>query len=258
MANIQQRLRKRGAGMVNPFPQYTIPPLTNLWGWWNSLNAYTDDGTTLCSNSGVDVCKQLTDLSGNSRHLTQGTAGYRPTWYSAQQNGYPALRFDRSDDFMSKSSETLAQPLTMYCVGKNNFPGYSGVFIGGSDSSTNTPSRSTLFLTSTAPNYITFSAGSSVADLGTTASNSYFMAMGVANGASSFSIINTSAPVSLSGTGSLGNTTLSIGAYSDGTFLLGGDIVEILIFSQAHSSSAGEGLAVRQYLNQKYALGLSL
>ena len=46
------------------------------------------------------------DISGNARHVTQGTGSARPVRKTGIQNGLAVVRFDGSDDFMSVASST--------------------------------------------------------------------------------------------------------------------------------------------------------
>jgi len=49
------------------------------------------------------------DFSGNGKHLLQGTLGKRPIFKTNQVNGFPALRFDGSDDEMRTAAFAYAQ-----------------------------------------------------------------------------------------------------------------------------------------------------
>jgi hypothetical protein len=58
-----------------------------------------------------------TDLSGNSRSATQGTAGFRPVYrVSATGLNKPALVFDGVDDYMQTTQWVGSQPQTRYLV----------------------------------------------------------------------------------------------------------------------------------------------
>ena len=54
----------------------------------------------------------------NARHLVQATGTLKPTYRSSYINGRPAVESDGVDDFLRYSGVTLAQPLTIYFVGK--------------------------------------------------------------------------------------------------------------------------------------------
>lgn len=242
----KMQLDKRHSGCIADLVAFASPPTANLFGWWNASNAYTDDGTTLCSNSGVDVCKQLTDLSGNSRHLTQITAGYRPTWYSSQLNSFPSVRFDGSDDRIVKTSIAQAQPLTVVWVWKQSvFNDNQCWALQANNDAYVKSSNSKLRVASSF-------------DDGTTLSiNTFYMGFIVLNGASSLSKINNSADT----TGSTGTDALdkvNLGCNNGESGFMTGDVCEMMIYSSAYASTSGEGLQIRRYLNSKYNLGLTL
>lgn len=58
------------------------------WGEASELTGLAD----------ADPVESWTDLSGNARHLAQGTAGNRPTFRTNVINGHPVVRFDGVDD----------------------------------------------------------------------------------------------------------------------------------------------------------------
>lgn len=97
-------LNQQGAGAWSPLD------LPDLEGWWDA----SDDGSFTYS-SGTRV-SQWSDLSGNSRHLVNSTAGTQPT-RSATVNGLDAIDFDRTrGDFLATTEFTLAQPLWVWYV----------------------------------------------------------------------------------------------------------------------------------------------
>jgi hypothetical protein len=63
----------------------------------------TTGGSLVAADGGV---ARWEDKSGNARHMTQGTAGSRPTRKTAIQNSLAVLRFDGLNDFMSVPSST--------------------------------------------------------------------------------------------------------------------------------------------------------
>jgi hypothetical protein len=63
-----------------------------------SLYDSTAGGSLVAADGGV---ARWEDKSGNARHMTQGTAGSRPTRKTAIQGGLDVLRFDGSNDAMS-------------------------------------------------------------------------------------------------------------------------------------------------------------
>ncbi len=81
---------------------------TGLQAWYDASDSATlfdatTGGSLVAADGGV---ARWEDKSGNSRHMTQGTAGSRPTRKTAIQGGLDVLRFDGSADFMSVASST--------------------------------------------------------------------------------------------------------------------------------------------------------
>jgi lysophospholipase L1-like esterase len=74
------------------------------------------------------------DKSGCGNYVTQATAGKRPLLYLATANGYAirALRFDGVDDVLAKVDFELAQPNTLFVVGKTRPYGKVNQMIVGS------------------------------------------------------------------------------------------------------------------------------
>ena len=77
---------------------WTPADITGLTGWWDASDSST---VTLVSGK----VSQWDDKSGNSRHLTQGTDGSRPT-YAGTINGLSVLTFDGTDDFLAHTTDT--------------------------------------------------------------------------------------------------------------------------------------------------------
>lgn len=83
--------------------------ITGLQFWVKSDAGVTKDGS--------DLVATWADQSGNARDLTEATN--KPLWVSSLVNGLPAIRFDGSNDKLTTSSFTVAQPLTVFIVSKN-------------------------------------------------------------------------------------------------------------------------------------------
>lgn len=90
----------------NATSQWSPLLLTSLAGWYDASQAA---GVV---ESGGSI-SQLTDLSGNSRHLVQGTAAKRPTLTASGQNGLNVATFDGTDDFLLWSSWVQTQPFSI-------------------------------------------------------------------------------------------------------------------------------------------------
>lgn len=60
------------------------------------------------------------DQSGHAHHVTQATENKQPQWVPDQLNGYPAIRFDGVNDFLSSSAFTALPTGTLILVYKLN------------------------------------------------------------------------------------------------------------------------------------------
>jgi hypothetical protein len=101
-------------------PSSTFSPsnISGLQFWVRSDLGITKDGS--------DLVSQWNDQSGNARNLTEATN--QPLWVNSLINGYPAIRFDGSNDKMRTASFSISQPLTIFMVAKpvthTNLDGY--------------------------------------------------------------------------------------------------------------------------------------
>jgi hypothetical protein len=80
-------------------PSWTPDELADLERWWDFSDAatlFTDAGTTPVSSDGA-LIYQANDQSGNGDHAVQATAGNRPEYKTAIQNGRAAALFTASD-----------------------------------------------------------------------------------------------------------------------------------------------------------------
>lgn len=92
-----------------PAGGWTPADITGLGAWYDAsdLASLTLDGSGYCS--------EWRDLSGNGRHLSQGTGSAQPRSGVRTQNGLPVLDFDGNDS-MSVAFSTLSQPNTVLAV----------------------------------------------------------------------------------------------------------------------------------------------
>lgn len=59
------------------------------------------------------------DRSGNGNDATQATAGFKPTYQTAEQGGQPVVRFDGGDRLTAAAATiTVAQPYTVIAVAR--------------------------------------------------------------------------------------------------------------------------------------------
>ena len=101
--------------------------IAGLQAWYDASDASTlydatTGGSLVAANGAV---ARWEDKSGNSRHATQSTSGFRPVRKTAQQNGLGALEFTASSSqrlAVSDSASTLkflhGSTYTLFCVVK--------------------------------------------------------------------------------------------------------------------------------------------
>lgn len=77
---------------------------------WYPVHKLTFDADALVN--------KVRDLSGNRRHLLQGTLGKRPIFKTGQINGKPVLRFDGVDDELRTAAFAYNQPVNISVVVK--------------------------------------------------------------------------------------------------------------------------------------------
>jgi hypothetical protein len=227
-----------GAAYGNSFDPRSLSPA--LW--------LSDTG----SNPG-----QWDDISGNNRHATQATPENRPEIVENVQNGRQVRRFDGVNDLMLiDMSASFSQPVTIFCVVKNNInpANINGRII---HSSSSIDSETNLFL----PIALNV-GGSHIWNFGTdtTTAVSFGSNMQIlcvnANGASSSTIRNgVSIFTGNPGLNALARYVSIGGRYHDGLRNFNGDIAEILVFPTALSTS--DRKSVENYLAKKWGLGFN-
>lgn len=98
------------------------------------LAAWFDVSQAAGVTTGAGGIASLNDLSGNARHLAQGTSTKRPALTAAGQAGRDIATFDGIDDALITGAWAQAQPLTLYIAckitansaGSSAFVGFSG------------------------------------------------------------------------------------------------------------------------------------
>lgn len=111
----------RALGRQAGVAAFTPASLPGLVGWWKA------DALTGLSNT--DPVSSWTASVGPA--LVQGTAGARPTYRTAAQNGLSVVRFDGTDDFLAAASTiTPKHVLIAAKYSAATFLGYDGLFTG--------------------------------------------------------------------------------------------------------------------------------
>lgn len=115
------RRQSRAAGGATPAWDPTDLAGLALWLDASDISTLSQDtgGSTPVTTSG-DPVGRWADKSGNSRHLTQATAGRRPTYQAAgRDTGQPALSLDDIDDGLTRATGHVPPgALTLALVGK--------------------------------------------------------------------------------------------------------------------------------------------
>jgi hypothetical protein len=193
-----------------------------------------------------DPVATWTDSSGNGNDVTQGTAGTRPLYKTAIQNGLPVVRFDGTDDYMIHTTLNVSQPGTVFIVGKTLAGEGNTRFMDGETTGTD---RWIFGTSSTNADYQIY-AGTSV-DTGTPDTAFHYFTV-VFNGASSAGWVDA---VSLFAS-NLGAQNLAsgitVGAGQNGDENLTGDIGELLLYDS--ELSAPDRASVEAYLAAKWGL----
>lgn len=217
------------------------------------------------SDTGADA-SQWDDISGNGRHATQATAGFRPSIQTNSLNGKQVRRFDGTDDFLVMgSSFSILNSRT-----------YAAVFAVVKTNATTTGVN---------PNFVTFNfSGSGRLGLGVVDSPSQFRAGGRRVEADSFTaatqtrstnacivtaeaayssgiirlgVDSTYAQLSLPSSGSSSandSTVAEVGRA--GTAYINGDIAEVLIYNNPLTTT--ERRRIEIYLAIKYNITAAL
>lgn len=100
--------------------KYNIPLYSRALNTFSSMDLWLK-AETLALSDGAAV-SSWADSSGAGNTATQGTAGYRPTFQTNELNGYPAVRFDGTDDYMVSNAPTGGGEQTFFVVAKVNLP----------------------------------------------------------------------------------------------------------------------------------------
>jgi hypothetical protein len=193
--------------------------------------------------SANDPVGSLTDYSGNSNHLPQGTSSKKPSLQTpaSGQNGITSLIFDGVDDCLGPKSATQAQPVTLALVAKATTATVNRYFADGG-----LADRMDLYIGSGVKT--TIYAGVNLQEAAVPAGFAIFI--GTYNGASSAISVNNGAETTgNAGTASpQGLTLAATGTGSSG--FLNCNIQEAILFPSA--ISAGNKTLLKTYLNVRF------
>jgi len=221
----------------------TLPVTSGLKLWLDGSQPF-GSGSSAVNGSAVQT---WVDYSGNGYHATQPTLSIRPAMETNTLNGLSAITFS-SDYMKSYFGSSLAQPNTVFVVGKSTAPTVGhGYFIDGLTSG----ARHALIINSVTSQFQLYSG---VSLYGTSVPNSSFnLVVGVYNSTSSEIRINGL----IENTGNGGTNSIDgliIGnRYSiSATYEHPGPIAEILVYDGALSET--DITKVNYYLSVKWGL----
>lgn len=217
-----------GIGLLEDFTKDSVVGLS----FW----VKADTGVTY---DGGNAVSQWTDQSDSGWHLAQANAANKPLYVENIINGYPVIRFDGINDYIYNNSPVLAQPYTVFIVGK---------YIANPDGDYIVDGGINCDILNTGGGCFRTYAGTT---LGTTPSdtNNHIWTI-VHNGATSH-IMTDETEIS----GNAGATAISdiyVGANQAPGNYANGNIAEILIYNSDLSDA--NRTIVLAYLNNKYAI----
>jgi hypothetical protein len=212
------------------------PPLTSLTAWYKADAGVTKDGSNIVS--------QWDDQSGNANHLN--SVGGAPLWVSGLKNSLPGIRFDGTDDIISKTALAVSQPYHLFVV-LNQVSWGGDEIISGSAVATILP----LQQNGSSPAMRAILGASSIT-VSPALSVGTFGIIGIlANGASSkVKTNNNSDATGTLGTGALAR--LDIGGNATDASFANVEFCEILLYSA--EQSATNLVNVLAYLNGRYSI----
>jgi len=95
-----------------------VRTLPQLWAWFDAMYPNGFGGAPPAADAAMS---QWNDLSGNGRHLVQGTGANQPLYrLTAGPNGYPSVNFvDNTDTMQIATAGAKPRPITVVGVVKN-------------------------------------------------------------------------------------------------------------------------------------------
>jgi hypothetical protein len=198
------------------------------------------------ASDGETVQRWLDQASG-ARHLIQNTMLSRPTYEVGDgPNGHNRISFTASQINRMEATMSLAQPSTIFLVGRSPFSKANTYFYDG------TSTRSALL-----KNFANFAllSTSQECTVSVPTANTWFLDEAEFNGASSRHRVNAgTAATGNIGTATLSNLRVGAGNFLSASFALDGDIARLLIFNAV--LSAGDKALVRTYLGNLYGIAV--
>ncbi len=213
------------------------PPVAGYTAWYDPSDLAT------ITDAGAGAVSGLADKSANAYHLTQTTAGNRPTTGTRTQNSLNVIDFDGTNDrLLPPVAFALNQPLTIFVVALSDdgADATAQVFIDGTTNTVRVGKHTT--------NQWIMNAGSDRA--GGTADTSAHVHGAEFNGASSVRYVD-GASVASGAAGATNYTAgIRLGCSQSGSQFWDGWIGEVLVYPSALST--GDRNSVEAYLKAKW------
>lgn len=236
---------------------------TNNVFWLKAdAGAYNDAGITLATNG--QSIRQWNDNSGNTKNFDEASVGQQPVFTAGVMNGFPAVRFDGSNDRLSNLTITSGNSANFFTVVRYSSTPTSnpGIFqgsptglllsTGANDkvvgmwvSNTNRPWGRGIQTNNTSQN---------IPNVATTAINTNYIIENQYNGTTINQYVNSTVSGSVGYDGTLKSwTEFSIGR--QGTESWAGDIAEVIAFNT--SINLAQRNIVNNYLSSKYNIAIA-
>lgn len=201
--------------------------------------------------SNGEAVKTWTDQSGNNNDVTQATAGNQSIFTTAVINGYPVLRLDGTDDYMSTELGNLSAPVTIMAVTKFDQTQDAYVLTLGDLNINNTASISRW----TDDKYYCFTGS---ARYGPVLNNNQPYLLHAAHKISvpyhNLYVDETAATVTDYGSSLITDGSFILGASRTIGSFLDGDVGEVIIYNQILNQA--QKIIVENYLAAKYGITL--
>lgn len=245
--------RRAAAGGISP------PPAASLWARFRADEAYSETSgtpTTLITSDGTAI-GSLKDLSGNGNHSYQTTHAAKPIFKTNIFNStLPAFRIAAGDFMSLTGAGEPSDPtgdITVYAVFNRNAATANVALIGSSSATPHFMISDNTLTTIRAYRSNAFSANATIAN-----GTDHMLGVIFDDDDNSCHLkVDDDTQVDTTTGGGNSAATVQIGRYSSGSSW-DGDIAELLIYEAQHDFTTGDGLAVRQYLDAYYGLGLGL
>lgn len=229
----------KGGSYNDVIEEWTPRDLPSVVDWWQSDDT---DNITMGAAPNYAVSSWLGSIYGID--LAQGTGANQPFWTADQLNGYPAIVFDGTADYLQGAfGATYSQPNTIILVATEITDDNTTRFMFDGDDGTNR----LIFIMVGLDDVYKLNAGASVATTHATGGTGFKIWSLVFNGASSVARVN---GVDKSPVGDIGSNDidgLTLGAKNDGTLRGNTSVTDIIICSTGLTTA--ELQKVERWLN---------